>query len=188
MLDTLLIAAALAMDCFTISVVAGIIVRSRKVSVMLRMAVLFGLFQAMMPLIGWFLASRFRSVIESFDHWIAFGLLFLIGGKMIMDSIRGKETGIINPYGLGSQFLLAVATSIDALAIGISYACTGYDTLSSLRTPLLVIGIVSFLFSIAGSELGIRFGEPVRNRMRPEIFGGIILIAIGIKVLIEHLG
>ncbi|MBQ9309940.1 MAG: manganese efflux pump [Bacteroidales bacterium] len=187
MIEQLLIAAALAMDCLTVSVVAGIIVRRRKASVMLRMAFLFGFFQALMPLAGWFLTSRFSSLIEAYDHWIAFGLLLIIGSKMIADSLRGEQTGIFNPYGLGSQLMLAVATSIDALAIGISFACTGYDTLTSLGTPLLVIGAVSFVFSLLGSELGIRFGEPVRERIRPEILGGIILICIGVKILLEHL-
>lgn len=188
MLELVLIAIALAMDCFTISVVAGIIVGKRDIPVMLRMAMLFGFFQALMPLAGWFLTSRFSSLIESFDHWIAFGLLLFIGGKMILDAVRGKEEGSFNPYSIGTQAMLAIATSIDALAIGISFACTGYGTVASLGTPLLIIGIVSFIFSVLGFELGRRFGEPVRKKVKPEIIGGIILIGIGIKILIEHLG
>ncbi len=188
MIELVLIAIALAMDCFTISLVSGIIVRRRNVPVMLRMAFLFGFFQALMPLIGWFLTSSFSSVIESFDHWIAFGLLLFIGGKMILESLKGKEEGIFNPYAFGTQVMLAIATSIDALAIGISFACTGYDTFASLCTPLLIIGIISFIFSLAGFGLGVRFGEPVRSRVKPEIIGGIILIGIGVKILIEHLG
>jgi len=188
MLELVLIAVALAMDCFTISVVSGIIVGKRNVPLMLRMAFLFGFFQAMMPLLGWFLTSRFSSLIEAFDHWIAFGLLLFIGGKMIIEALTGKEEKSFNPEAHGTQVLLAVATSIDALAIGISFACTGYDTPASLVVPLLLIGIVSFLFSVCGFVLGERSGERVRSRVKPEIIGGIILIGIGIKILIEHLG
>lgn len=188
MLELLLIAVALAMDCFTVSVVAGITAGRRDIPVMLRLAFLFGLFQALMPLLGWFLTSRFSSLIEAFDHWIAFGLLLFLGGKMIVESLTGKEEDRFNPYSPGTQVLLAVATSIDALAIGISFACTGYDTPASLVIPIAVIGAVSFLFSIGGFLLGLRSGEHVRSRVKPEIIGGIILIGIGVKILIEHLG
>ncbi len=182
MLEHLLIALALAMDCFAVSVVCGVIIRKREAGVMLRLAILFGFFQAAMPLIGWFLTSRFSSYLEAVDHWIAFGMLAFIGGKMIIDSFKP------NPRDAKTQLALAVATSIDALAVGITYACTGYETIGQMATPLLTIGLVSFGMSLIGFTLGVRFGDVVNKKMRPELLGGIILICIGIKILIEHLG
>ena len=185
--ENVFIAVALAMDCFAVSTVAGVILRKRETGVMLRLAVLFGFFQAMMPLLGWLLTSRFSAYIEAYDHWIAFAMLLLIGGKMVLDAFKKEEEPSFDPRKAGSQLLLAVATSIDALAVGITYACTGYDTLGSLAVPLVIIGAVSFLFSIAGFLLGVRFGDIVNRRVKPELLGGIILIAIGIKILLEHL-
>lgn len=155
---------------------------------MLPIALLFGLFQGLMPLIGWALTSRFSHYLEAADHWIAFGLLAFIGGKMIADSFKAEEDRSMNPRKLRTQLLLAVATSIDALAVGISYACTGYETLSSIAVPVVVIGIVSFIMSILGFTIGAKFGDAVVRKLRPELLGGIILIGIGIKILIEHLG
>ena len=161
MIQNVLIALALAMDCFAVSVVCAVILRKTAGSVMLRLAFLLGFFQALMP---------------------------LIGGKMIVDSFKEEEKPSLNPGDVKTQVLLAVATSIDALAVGISYACTGYDTLGSLGLPLLTIGVVSFLMSILGYLLGTRFGEAVNRKMRPELLGGIILLCIGVRILIEHLG
>ena len=188
MIENVLIALALAMDCFTVSVVCAVILRRKAWGVMLRLAFLFGFFQALMPLIGWFLTSRFSAYVEAFDHWIAFAMLAFIGGKMLLDSFKEDEDEkSINPRDLRSQLLLAVATSIDALAVGISYACTGYDTFAQLSVPLLYIGLVSFGMSLLGFWLGARFGESVNKKMRPELLGGLILIGIGVKVLLEHL-
>ena len=188
MIQNFLIALALAMDCFAVSVVCAVILRRKASGIMLRMAFLFGFFQALMPFIGWLLTNRFSSQLEAFDHWIAFAMLVLIGGKMIIDSFKEEEEASLKPDKWKTQLLLAVATSIDALAVGISYACTGYDTVESLLEPLLTIGVVSFLMSILGYLLGYRFGEAVNRKMRPELLGGIILIGIGIRILIEHLG
>ncbi len=188
MLQTILIALALAMDCFAVSAVCGVIVRHPEGKTMLPIALLFGLFQGLMPLIGWALTSRFSHYLQAADHWIAFGLLAFIGGKMIADSFKAEEDRSMNPRKLRTQLLLAVATSIDALAVGISYACTGYETLSSIAVPVVVIGIVSFLMSILGFTIGAKFGDAVVRKLRPELLGGIILIGIGIKILIEHLG
>ena len=187
MLENFLIALALAMDCFAVSVVCGVIVRRTDVPLMLRTAFFFGLFQALFPLAGWFLTSRFSAQIEAYDHWIAFAMLAFIGGKMVADSFRPAEECTLAPEKLKTQLTLAVATSIDALAVGITYACTGYDTVGALTAPLVVIGLVSFVLSIAGFLLGVRFGEAVNRKMRPELFGGLILVAIGIKILFEHL-
>ena len=188
MLETILIALALAMDCFAVSAVCGVIVRRPEGRTMLPVAVFFGLFQGLMPLIGWALTSGFQKYLEAWDHWIAFAMLAFIGGKMIADSFKEEEDKSLNPRSLKTQLLLAVATSIDALAVGISYACTGYDTLASIAVPVWVIGLVSFLMSIAGFGIGAKFGDAVVKKMRPELLGGLILIGIGIRILIEHLG
>ena len=186
-LDILLIAVALAMDCFTVSMVSGVMTRKMFWGRNLRMAFLFGFFQAAMPFIGWIAIHYFQSSVEAYDHWIAFGLLLLIGGKMILDAFKEEDEATFNPLNLGTQLTLAVATSIDALAVGISFSCSGYGTVQSLILPLAVIGLVSFIFSIAGLLLGVRFGGAVARRFKPEIIGGVILIAIGVKILLEHL-
>lgn len=188
-----LIAVALAMDCFTVSIVFGVLLRKIEWRTILVVAFLFGLFQAMMPLAGWFATNSFSSLIEDYDHWIAFGLLAFLGGRMIKESFSDDEeeeeaeSKHINPRKLKTQLVFAVATSIDALAVGISFTCLGFNTISSLSLPLLVIGFVSFAFSIVGSLLGIRFGKGVEKRLKPELLGGIVLIIIGIRVLCEHL-
>lgn len=187
-LDVWMLAVALAMDCFTVSIVSGVIVRRWLWGMILRIALLFGLFQALMPLIGWLATSHFSAQLEFIDHWIAFGLLAFIGGKMIRESLAPEEEEkLFDPKSLQTQLLLAIATSIDALAVGISFACTGYKSLDQLAYPLLVIGLVSFLFSIFGYRLGVRFGKAIARKLKPELLGGIILIAIGIKILITHL-
>ncbi len=181
------LALALAMDCFAMSVTSGIILKERVMHVELLMALLFGLFQAMMPLLGWMGMSLFKDYIEAFDHWIAFALLLFLGGKMILDSFKEQEEKTFNPRSLSVILVLAVATSIDALAIGITFSLTGYDTLKSLAFPLFAIGIVSFLMSVIGTELGMRFSRAIERYIKPELLGGIILIIIGCKVLLEHL-
>lgn len=192
LLDIILLAVALAMDCFTVSIVSGVVAApSGRGSVsprgLLRMAFLFGLFQAMMPLLGWLGISYFQSYMEAYDHWIAFSLLTIIGGRMIWESFGDEEDHHFNPSKLRTQLLLAVATSIDALAVGISFACTGFSMVSQLTVPLLIIGVVSFLFSIVGYHLGRRFGKAITRRLKPEVFGGIILVLIGVKILLSHL-
>ena len=200
LLDIILLAVALAMDCFTVSIVSGVIdhgdwhndsseakIRVPVPVIYLRMAFLFGFFQALMPLLGWLGISHFQAYMEAYDHWIAFGLLGFIGGKMIWESFGDEEDHHFNPSKLRTQLLLAVATSIDALAVGISFACTGFTMLSQLTMPLVIIGIVSFLFSIVGYHLGRRFGKAITRRLKPEVFGGIILVLIGVKILLSHL-
>ena len=188
--DILLLAVALAMDCLTVSIVSGVIqftVYNKPLTVNLRMAFFFGFFQAMMPLLGWLGVSHFQSYLEAYDHWIAFGLLAFIGGRMIWESVSPEEEQHFNPRRLQTQLLLAVATSIDALAVGISFACTGYTCISQLSLPLIIIGVVSFLFSLIGYQLGTRFGRSIAHRLKPELLGGVILIGIGVKILAEHL-
>ena len=200
LLDIILLAIALAMDCFTVSIVSGVIDQGDKSRdtlhgrdhglvplIYLRMAFLFGFFQAMMPLLGWLGTSYFSQYLEAIDHWIAFSLLAFIGGKMIKESFDDDEEQHFNPSLLRTQLLLAIATSIDALAVGISFACTGYNTLSQLTLPLWIISIVSFLFSLLGFYLGRHFGGSITRRLKPELFGGIILVGIGVKILVSHI-
>ena len=199
-IEIILLAVALAMDCFTVSIVSGLITCMDKEKVvkptllleraggeaswLYRMAFLFGFFQALMPLLGWLGIIHFETYIEAYDHWIAFALLAFIGGKMIWESFGPEEEQHFNPHRLHTQLLLAVATSIDALAIGISFVCTGYTVLSQLTLPLMIIGVVSFFFSIIGYHLGRRFGKAITKRIKPELIGGLILIAIGLKILL----
>ena len=168
-----LLAVSLAMDCFSVSITSGIILRRICWRTFLTMAFFFGLFQGVMPLIGWFGASRFYSLIEQFDHWIAFGLLFFLGVKMVKESFDKDEEHHFNP------------TRLPVILTGISFACTGMDTFRSILWPIIVIGIVSFLFSLLGCFIGIFFGK--RVNLRAELWAGIILIGIGVKILMEHL-
>ena len=185
--DLLLLSVALAMDCFTVSIVSGVIMRRGFCAAILRMALLFGLFQAAMPLVGWLGTAYFSHYLEAIDHWIAFSLLMFVGGKMIKESFEDEEHQSFNPLSLYTQLLLAVATSIDALAIGISMACVGYDHINQLAMPLLMIGLASFLLSLVGYWLGMRFGNVIARRLKPELLGGLVLIFIAIKVLVSHL-
>ena len=185
--ELLLLSVALAMDCFTVSIVNGVIVARRQWTTILSTALLFGLFQALMPLLGWMATSHFARYIEDYDHWVAFGLLAFLGLRMIKESGEPEEEHHLDPTHLSTQLLQAVATSIDALAVGISMAVTGYTSAASLLWPLTAIGIGSLLFSVAGFLLGHRFGTSIRRRLRPELFGGLILLFIGVRILLTHL-
>ena len=186
--DLLLLSVALAMDCFTVSLMSGVMLRRALTAAILRMALLFGVFQAAMPLAGWLGTAHFSQYLEAVDHWIAFGLLAFIGGKMIKESFDDDDSQpSFNPLRLRTQLLLAVATSIDALAVGISMACLGYDHITALTLPLVMIGTASVVLSIAGYWLGVRFGRIVARRIKPELIGGLVLVFIGIKVLLSHI-
>lgn len=187
LIDITFLALALAMDCFTVSIVSGVIIRKYILSIILRMAILFGLFQAMMPFIGWLGTSYFSHYLESVDHWIAFGLLAFLGGKMIKDSFGSEEEAHFDPSKLTSQLLFAVATSIDALAVGISFACLGYKNIEQLTLSLIVIGVCSFVMSILGNILGVMCGKSIVKRLKPEFIGGVILLLIGFRILYEHI-
>ena len=151
------------------------------------MASVFGLCQGAFPFFGALLGIAFKGPLEAVDHWIAFALLAFIGGKMILESFQEEKEPSFNPQQLRMQLLLAIATSIDALAVGISFACTGYHQLAQLAVPLWIIGIVSFLFSLSGYMLGARFGKSITRKLKPELLGGIILVVIGVKILMTHL-
>ena len=179
------IALALAMDCFavTLGVAAG--ARGLTARQAVRMAVYFGGFQFLMPVAGWFAGDRLLALISRFDHWVAFGLLALVGGRMIHESFEASEE---DKAGRPDQtrgrrlVVLAVATSIDSLAVGLSLGVVG----TSVLYPAAVIGATSFVVTVAGARLG-----PVVGRLagrRAELAGGLVLIAIGIKILVEHAG
>lgn len=184
-LEIWLLAVSLAIDCFTVSITSGIILHRIRWGIFLKMAFLFGLFQAAMPFLGWLGASRFNHLIETYDHWIAFALLAFLGIRMIREHFKDEEERSFDPTRMKVILTLAVATSIDALAVGISFAFAGFRTLSSLLYPLTAIGIASFVISLAGSLIGVFFGK--RFNLRVEIFGGLVLIGIGVKILFEHL-
>ena len=181
-ISLIVIASGLAMDAFAVSITSGFSIKPLKVSHALKIGIFFGLFQAIMPVIGWYTGLAFRDLIAHVDHWIAFGLLSFIGCKMIYESNKsGKDKNQINSLNIYTLILLSIATSIDALAIGL--------TLSFLKVfiilPAITIGIITFLFSFTGVYLGNKFGHFFEVKI--EIFGGLILIGIGIKILLEHL-
>lgn len=179
-----LIAASLAMDAFAVSVSNGICVYNFRPVDGLKQGFYFGIFQFMMPLIGYFLGSSIKQYIEAIDHWIAFLLLGVIGFNMIVEASKKQENLCSNnPILLENRLLIvqAIATSIDALAVGIGFAILEVNMLQAS----IIIGMVAFLFSFIGGMLGKRLG--VFFRQKAEIFGGLVLIFIGLKILIEHL-
>lgn len=188
-LEIILIGIGLSMDAFAVAICKGLNMQRLDGRKMLLIALYFGGFQALMPFIGWLLGTRFRHLIESIDHWIAFGLLAFIGGKMLLEGIRKcfRKTPSEEPVEEEKEtshkelLLLAVATSIDALAVGISFAALG----TPIFPAVLIIGCITFFLSMLGVLIG-RFFE---NRLEKaaEILGGVILILIGIKILVEHL-
>lgn len=187
-LEIWLLAVGLAMDCFAVSIASGIILKRTRLRPMLVMAFFFGLFQALMPLFGWLCAKSFSHLIESIDHWIAFSILAFLGGRMVMESFKDEDCRHeYDPTSLKVVLALAVATSIDALAIGISFAFLGIRSFSAILSPIGIIGFVSFAMSLVGLMFGIRFGCGIARKLRAELWGGIILIIIGTKILIEHL-
>ena len=187
-LEIWLLAIGLAMDCLAVSIASGIILKRIQWRPMLVMAFFFGLFQAIMPLLGWLGASTFSHLIESVDHWIAFAILAFLGGRMIKESFKEEDCcQRFNPASLKVVITMAIATSIDALAIGVSFAFLGIKSCSSILNPVGIIGFVSFLMSLIGLIFGIRFGCGIARKLRAELWGGIILILIGTKILIEHL-
>ncbi len=186
-IEVWLMALALAMDCFAVSIASGIIFKKVIWRPMLSMAFLFGFFQALNPLLGWFGTDLCRNIIESIDHWLAFAILGFLGVRMIIESFKEEEKRRFNPRRYKVIFTLAIATSIDALAVGISFSCMGYHTATSLCYPLAVIFFVSFVMSIIGLGVGLKFGNGFAKRLRAEMWGGIILLFIGARVLFEHL-
>lgn len=182
--ELILIAVGLSMDAFSVSICKGLTTQRFSWRTALTCGLWFGSFQALMPVVGYFLGAQFQEMIETYDHWIAFGLLFLIGTNMIREAVWGKKEKDENngSLDLKTMFLLAIATSIDALAIGVSFACIQVK----IWIAISIIGVITFLFSILGVKIGNVFGS--KYEKSAEIIGGIILILIGLKILFEHLG
>ena len=183
-IELLLIAIGLSMDAFSVSICKGLTTKKFSWRMALICGLWFGVFQALMPIVGYYLGAQFQEMIESYDHWIAFGLLFLIGANMIREAVWGKkEEGESNgALDFKTMFLLAIATSIDALAVGVSFACIQVKLWSSV----IIIGLTTFVFSVLGVKIGNVFGT--KYEKSAGIIGGIILILIGLKILLEHLG
>ncbi len=179
---TLAIAAGLSIDAFAVSVTGGATIRPLKFLQALKIALAFGLFQAIMPVIGWAAGITLETYIREYDHWVAFGLLTLIGGRMIYNaSSKKSHEKIFDILRFTTLLLLAIATSIDALAIGFSFALL--DT--SIIRPVLIIGAITFSLSLVGVYIGNRLGSFFEKKL--ELAGGIILFLIGLRILLEHL-
>ena len=176
-----ILAVALAMDAFGVSVTDGIILKKIKVKDAVKIGLFFGIFQFLMPCIGSFFAGFALKYIESVDHWIAFGLLLFLGVRMIIEALKEEKEIPQNPLGAKTLTVMAIATSIDALAAGVTIAAV--DT--PILIPAIIIGVVAFCFSFAGLYIGNKFGDILGEKA--EILGGIMLIGIGLKTLLEHL-
>ena len=181
-LELFLIAVSLAMDAFAVSVGKGLSLKSVRPRHAMSAGLWFGGFQALMPIIGFFLGCSFAHIVERVDHWIAFGLLALIGINMIRETLSDDNEGHDADFGFRKMFIMAVATSIDALTIGVSMAFLNVN----IWLVAAVIGVVTFALSAVGVSLGSKFGARVGSRAG--ILGGAVLICLGIKILIEHLG
>ena len=187
LVEFLLLGVGLAMDAFAVSICKGLAMRKVNKKQAVIIALFFGGFQAIMPVIGWLLCKGFQTYIEAFDHWIAFALLAFIGVKMIIETLREKEDDVVieemdPPLDMKEMLMLAIATSIDALAVGISLAALDRPIVESAA----IIGVVTFVISIIGVYIGKFFGN--RYKKRADLTGGIILVLIGVKILCEHMG
>lgn len=185
-LELFIIALGLSMDAFAVAVCKGLCTKKVLAKHYITVGLWFGVFQALMPAIGYFLGSTFEKYINSFDHWIAFVLLSIIGANMLKEGFsREDESEVceVNSFALKAMLVLAIATSIDALAVGISFALLP-DV--NIIWAVSLIGIITFLLSMLGVKIGNVFG--IKYKSRAEIAGGIILILMGLKILLEHLG
>lgn len=180
----LFIAVGLAMDAFAVSVCKGLSVRKPSLRHYWMIGAWFGGFQMLMPLIGYFLGSAFQKYIEKFDHWIAFALLVLIGINMIREAFSKEQGSVDASFSFRNMLLLAIATSIDALAVGITFALLPEDF--QLIPSIALIGVITFLISALGLKIGNLFGT--RFKSKAEFAGGVILILIGLQILLEGVG
>lgn len=179
-IEIILISIGLAMDALAVSITSGSIMQKMHLRHMFRIALFFGAFQAIMPIIGWLGGTLFTDYIKNVDHWIAFGLLAFIGSKMIKEALSENEDERFDPLNVYILFTLAVATSIDALAVGITFSVLSI----TIWTSATIIGVITFFISFIGVFVGKKLGDTLGSKM--EIIGGIILISIGTKILIEH--
>ena len=186
-IELFLLGVGLSMDAFAVSVCKGLGMRKLNKKQALIIGLYFGGFQALMPFVGWLLGSQFQKYITSIDHWIAFILLGFIGGKMMIEAVREwNEEEVVDvmdaPIDHKNMLVLAVATSIDALAVGITFAFLGTPIVEAIT----IIGITTMVISIAGGVVGNFFGS--RYKSKAEFIGGLILVLLGLKILLEHLG
>lgn len=183
--EILLIGVGLSMDAFAVAICKGLNMRKVNKAQCFIIALFFGGFQALMPLVGWALGRQFEQYITAVDHWIAFVLLVFLGGKMVLDALKVQEEDVVEmdcKLDIKELFLMAIATSIDALAVGITFAFLNVIILPAIT----IIGCTTFLLSIAGVFIGNIFGSKYKHKA--ELLGGVILIFIGLKILLEHLG
>lgn len=182
-LALVLVAIGLAMDSFTVAICGGLQMQRVQLRMAVRIAFMFGLFQALMPVMGWLVGTRVIAFVAAWDHWVAFGLLAAVGGKMIWEALRGDpECQPVDPRDWRILTALSIATSIDALAVGLSFAVVRQPIL----TPVLLTGVITFGLSLAGVYLGHRFGSLLHQRA--QLAGGALLILIGSRILVTHLG
>ena len=181
--ELFLLAVGLSMDAFAVSVCKGLAMKRATLKAEATCGLWFGGFQALMPTVGFFLGALFADAIEAFDHWVAFALLAIIGINMLREALSGEEETADADLSVKTMFLMAVATSIDALAVGISLAMAG---VSNIFLAVLLIGVTTFVLSAIGVRVGNVFGS--RYEKKAELMGGVILILLGAKILLEHLG
>lgn len=180
--EIIIIAIGLSMDAFAVSITLGLSVKKLKIKHVLIPAIYFGFFQALMPLIGFFAGTMFANKIQNFDHWIAFILLGIIGGKMIRESLsKGEEKVKENSFQFVTMLLLAIATSIDALAVGVTFAFFEIN----IFLAIILIGLTTFCISLGGVKIGNIFGAKYKSKA--EFIGGAVLVILGLKILAEHL-
>lgn len=180
--EIILISIGLAMDAFAVSICKGLSMKKMSIKKAIIIGLYFGGFQASMPVIGYFLGATFQNIVTKIDHWIVFALLSFIGGKMIKESFSSKRGGYSSSVEFKGMLVLAIATSIDALAVGITFAFLNVNILLASFS----IGIIAFVLSVIGVKIGNSFGAKYESKA--ELVGGIILVFIGIKILMEHLG
>ena len=178
--ELVIIAVGLSMDAFAVSIGKGLSLKQIKLRHVLSVGLWFGGFQALMPLIGYLLGATFTAVVSDFDHWIAFFLLGIIGFNMIRDSFSKEEEKHDDDFSFRTMFMLAVATSIDALAVGVSFAFLSVD----LWISVALIGLITFAFSAVGLKIGNIFGNKYKSKA--EFTGGVVLVLMGVKILVEH--
>ncbi|HPE87132.1 MAG: manganese efflux pump MntP family protein [Bacteroidales bacterium] len=179
-LTLVIIAIGLSMDSLAVSVLSGFCLQRFKKPEALKIALTLGIFQAGMPLTGWLAGLSFRETVADYDHWIAFGILTVLGIKMLIEGCKQQDQRCFNPLKNRTLITMAVGTSIDALVVGVSFAFLDFHIL----TAVFLIGLVTLVFSLAGLYIGAKVKF---RRMRMEIAGGIILILIGVKIVVEHL-
>ena len=186
--EIILLAVGLAMDAFAVATCRGLEMKKFSVRHAIIIALFFGVFQAGMPLLGWAVGIQFSGYIEAYDHWIAFGLLSFLGVKMIVDSFKKEDVGqgTESTLNIKQLLLMSVATSIDALAVGITFALMKFERFLNVLPPVSIIGGVTFILSFSGVFIGNRIGLKFKNKA--ELIGGTVLILIGVKILLEHLG